>query len=374
MEHFTKKSLSNCDATNVNLPNKPGVITHCQELASDLGLSEAFAQYTISYTSCDSVHGEIIREDTGAVFIPKSQAPKNGWPVIVWNHGTVGIAPTCAPSLTPKNSRVSQYLNTWLSLGFAIVAPDYPGLGSSGLHHYMDERATAWSSLDSAKAVLKGGFSLSNRFIFMGQSQGAHAAFASVGYQPEYAPELNILGAIVTGTPYFSDNLLENFISDGVQDEGDRKLPYAMYLYLSAADKNPNLKVEDYFQELAIPYVEKAKTLCISPLSQLVMDNKLNASNSLKPKFYELLEQEASSLNYRKLLVDKPVFIGIGLEDIHVLTRWQQEFARDVLEAGTNAYVYEYPNIGHLDVYNVSLRNSVPFVFELMKNEHSKID
>ncbi len=39
-----------------------------------------------------------------------------------------------------------------------------------------------------------------------------------------------------------------------------------------------------------------------------------------------------------------------------MLTRWQQEFARDVLEAGTNAYVYEYPNIGHLDVYNVSLR------------------
>ncbi|MFN7061333.1 hypothetical protein [Proteus mirabilis] len=98
MEHFTKKSLFTCDKTNENLPNKPGVITHCQDLASDLGLSEAFAQYTISYTSCDSVHGEIIREDTGAVFIPKSQAPKDGWPVIVWNHGTVGIAPTCAPS------------------------------------------------------------------------------------------------------------------------------------------------------------------------------------------------------------------------------------------------------------------------------------
>ncbi len=56
------------------------------------------------------------------------------------------------------------------------------------------------------------------------------------------------------------------------------------YIFL-LPDKNPNLKVEDYFQELAIPYVEKAKTLCISPLSQLVMDNKLNASNSLKPKF-----------------------------------------------------------------------------------------
>ena len=67
-------------------------------------------------------------------------------PSFVWNHGTVGIAPTCAPSLTPKNSRVSQYLNTWLSLGFAIAAPDYPGLAHQGLHHYMDERATAWSA------------------------------------------------------------------------------------------------------------------------------------------------------------------------------------------------------------------------------------
>ena len=367
-------SLFSTDSTvNVNLSNETGVITHRQVLEPDLGLSEAFEQYKVSYTSCDSVHGEIIREDTGTVFIPKSQAPENGWPVIVWNHGTVGIAPTCAPSLTPKNSRVTQYLNTWLSLGFAIVAPDYPGLGSSGLHHYMDERATAWSSLDSIKAALKV-FPLSNNIIFIGHSQGAHAAFASIGYQPEYAPELNVLGVVMTGTPYFSDNLLENFVSDDIREEGDRKLPYAMYLYLSASDKNPDLKVGDYFQEQAIPYVEKAKTLCLSPLSQLIMDNKLNGVNSLKPKFKELLEQESSSLNYRKLLIDKPILIGIGLEDIHVLTCWQQEFAKDVLDAGTDVKVYEYPNIGHLDVYNVSLRHSVHFVFELMKNAQSELN
>lgn len=376
MQLFNEKSspissVSILNTVNDNLPDESGLITNKQVLEPDLGLSEAFEQYKVSYTSRDSVRGEVIREDTGAVFIPKAQPPKDGWPVIVWNHGTVGIAPSCAPSLAPKNSRVSQYLNTWLSLGFAIVAPDYPGLGSSGLHHYMDERATAWSALDSAKAVLKE-FPLSNNFIFMGQSQGAHAAFASVGYQPEYAPELNILGAIITGTPYFSDNLLENFISDDIHDEGDRKLPYAIYLYLSAADKNDALKAEDYFQELALPYVEKAKTLCISPLSQLVMDNKLNSSNSLKPKFKELLEQESASLNYKKLLVNKPVFIGIGLSDIHVLTIWQQEFAADVLKAGTIAEVHEYADIGHLDVYNVSLRDSVPFVLELMKQKNKK--
>ncbi len=101
-------------------------------------------QYLIHF--CDSVHGEIIREDTGAVFDPKSQAPKDGWPVIVWNHGTVGIAPTCAPSLTPKNSRVSQYLNTWLSLGFAIAAPDYPGLAHQGCIIIWMKEQTAWSA------------------------------------------------------------------------------------------------------------------------------------------------------------------------------------------------------------------------------------
>lgn len=97
---------------------------------------------------------------------------------MVWAHGTVGVANHCAPSLNPRSDRDKQYLNTWLSLGYAVVAPDYAGLGSSGLHHYLNARGEAWSVLDSVRAALKQ-FPLKNELILVGQSQGAHAAFAS---------------------------------------------------------------------------------------------------------------------------------------------------------------------------------------------------
>src|SRR4051794_41399557 len=33
---------------------------------------------------------------SGDVAIPRGKAPKGGWPVITWAHGTTGIADTCA--------------------------------------------------------------------------------------------------------------------------------------------------------------------------------------------------------------------------------------------------------------------------------------
>jgi dipeptidyl aminopeptidase/acylaminoacyl peptidase len=112
-------------------------------LAADHGLSEAAQQYLLHYKSVSGVDGKTIRTDTAAVFIPFGSTPEGGWPVVVWAHGTVGVANACAPSLNVRSVRDKQYLNTWLSLGFAIVAPDYPGLGSSGLHHYLNARGEA---------------------------------------------------------------------------------------------------------------------------------------------------------------------------------------------------------------------------------------
>lgn len=107
-----------------------GVLLEKSPLPADHGLQEASAQYLIHYTSVSGVDGKTRRKDTGAVFLPKGPAPRGGWPVVVWAHGTVGVATQCAPSLNPRSSRDQQYLNTWLSLGFAVVAPDYAGLGS----------------------------------------------------------------------------------------------------------------------------------------------------------------------------------------------------------------------------------------------------
>src|SRR5437588_10510084 len=35
---------------------------------------------------------------SGVVFTPRGKAPKHGWKLISWAHGTTGIADSCAPS------------------------------------------------------------------------------------------------------------------------------------------------------------------------------------------------------------------------------------------------------------------------------------
>ncbi|MEO3988654.1 alpha/beta hydrolase [Pseudocitrobacter cyperus] len=335
------------------------------ELPKEHGLSEAAKQSLIHYPSVSGVDGKTPREDSAAVFIPYGKTPDGGWPVVVWAHGTVGVASGCAPSLNVRTDRDKQYLNTWLSLGYAVVAPDYAGLGSSGLHHYLNARGEAWSILDGVRAALKD-YPLRNELILVGQSQGAHAAFATAGYQPEYAPELNIRATVLTGTPYFEKNTRAADILPPVtaapSTAGDPKIPYIFYIYLSAADGNRELKVTDYFQNEALPWVQEAQKLCITPLTENTMAAKLNAANTLKPAIETLLSESIGSMTYPTMKISHPVFIGIGGNDINVPTAMQKRFAKAVKDAGTPTEIRIYEGLDHSGTVNPSLRDSVPFI------------
>ncbi len=341
-------------------------------LSAKNGLSEAAKQYLLRYPSHSGVDGKTAREDTAAVFIPFGATPEGGWPVVVWAHGTVGVANHCAPSLNPRSDRDKQYLNTWLSLGYAVVAPDYAGLGSSGLHHYLNARGEAWSVLDSVRAALKQ-FPLKNELILVGQSQGAHAAFASAGYQPQYAPELNIRATVLTGTPYFEKGTTAADIlppeGGKAPSGGDPKIPYIFYIYLSAADSNPQLNPADYFQDKALPLLKEANHLCITPLNDEVMKAGLNAANALKPGVDSLLNASVETMLYPTLKIDHPVFIGIGSVDINVPTAMQKRFADAVKSAGTRADVHIYEGLDHSGTVNPSLRDSVPFLIKTLNDK-----
>src|SRR3954467_12267307 len=66
---------------------------------------------------------------SGTVSVPKGKAPKGGWPVVTWAHGTTGIADACAPSIIgTQASYDSPLLNRWLKAGYAVVRTDYEGL------------------------------------------------------------------------------------------------------------------------------------------------------------------------------------------------------------------------------------------------------
>lgn len=338
-------------------------------LPESRGLIEAAEQYRIEYPSVDGIDGITPRVDSAAVFIPRGKVPSVGWPVVVWLHGTVGVAYGCAPSLNARTVRDSQYLNTWLSLGFAVVAPDYAGLGSKGLHHYLHARSEAWSTLDAAKAAITS-FPLQNKLVLVGQSQGAHAAFSSAGYQPVYAPSLNVVTTVLTGTPYFPQNMsrVERFWASHRESpsSGDPKIPYIFYMYHSAATRNPALDAKAYFQPDALPLLNDALTQCIHHQTEQVILKRLSMVNTVKPDIHNVLSNLLPDLAYPTLKINHAVFMGIGDEDVNVPTDMQVQFAQDVRQAGTRTEVHRYIGLDHSGVVNPSLRDSLPFVLQEM--------
>ncbi len=139
---------------------------------------------------------------SGSIHLPKGTPPKEGWPVVLWAHGTVGLADACAPSWSGRSYRDVQYLNRWLKEGFAVVATDYEGLGVAGPHLLINNPMLAYSILDSGRAALKTKLPLANKFVIVGQSQGGAGAVAASSYSATYAPDLNIKGSIGTGVIY----------------------------------------------------------------------------------------------------------------------------------------------------------------------------
>lgn len=368
MPHINTVRTEPYDRKFNNTDTPTGIVLTKSRLESVYGLTAALHQYRVEYRSCDGVQGKEARTDSAAIFLPQGPIPEEGWPVIVWHHGTVGIACECAPSLNVRSARDSQYLNTWLSLGYAVVAPDYPGLGSQGLHHYLHARSVAWSVLDGIRAALKV-FPLKNRIVLIGHSQGAHAAFSTAGYQAHYAPELNITGSVLTGTPYFAQGRnFDSMISlAGSMMSGDSRLAYIFYIWHSAADINSSLDYRDFFYESVRDVIIQSKTLKISAIKQVVMDKGLTLNNSIRKEIWGVLHEVLPHMAYPTLKIMHPVFIGIGGNDINVPVVMQNYFAEDVADSGTSSEVHIYPELDHSATLNYSLLDSVPFVKNKMR-------
>ncbi|WP_447412032.1 lipase family protein [Acinetobacter baumannii] len=120
---------------------------------------------------------------TAMVLFPKATQPKDGYRVVVWEHGTVGVGDGCAPSKNAINPRFKILAETLLAAGYVIVAPDYEGLGTPGVHPYLNLSSEAKSALAAVKAVKEHyGTQLKGDWMSIGQSQGGHASLGTAEF------------------------------------------------------------------------------------------------------------------------------------------------------------------------------------------------
>jgi alpha-beta hydrolase superfamily lysophospholipase len=131
---------------------------------------------------------------SGVVLLPPGHAPKDGWRVIAWAHGTSGVARICAPSMM-KDVYYGDDLFRMLQAGFAVIAVDYAGLGTQGPHHYMSINEQATDVINGVRAAHDAVANLSPRWVVDGHSQGGGAAWY-VAQQEAVLADPNYLGAV----------------------------------------------------------------------------------------------------------------------------------------------------------------------------------
>lgn len=153
---------------------------------------------------------------TGTYFAPKVPWQGAGArPLIDLAVGTIGQGDQCAPSklfheginLKEPGGPIFEYewmtVDSLLSKGYAVVVSDYDGLGTPGVHTYVNRADEADAVLDAARAARQvpgSGITRDDPVGLWGYSQGGGAVAAAAETAEDYAPDVPV-AATYAGAP-----------------------------------------------------------------------------------------------------------------------------------------------------------------------------
>ncbi len=159
----------------------------------------------VMYRSTDT-HGRP-NAVTGTVLTPrKAWIGAGERPIIGYAAGTQGVGDSCAPSkaLAAGLEYEGPFIAGLLLRGYGIALTDYEGLGTPGIHTYMNRVAQGNAVLDAIRAAQRlpeAGLPDNGPVATAGYSQGGGASAAAAELQPTYAPELNLKGSYAGAVP-----------------------------------------------------------------------------------------------------------------------------------------------------------------------------
>ena len=119
------------------LKGKPGALLKSEKVKAP-GMHGTV--YRVMYLS-STLTGDKPVAVTGTVVVPDGTAPKGGFPVVTWAHGTNGMADLCAPSLDPaKNNYIVPIWYVNWTIGYqpkvTLALPPLPDGGGKPLFVY----------------------------------------------------------------------------------------------------------------------------------------------------------------------------------------------------------------------------------------------
>jgi pimeloyl-ACP methyl ester carboxylesterase len=219
-------------------------------------------------------------EVSGDVAIPRGKAPKGGWPVITWAHGTTGIADSCAPTrltTAPQPALLAQ----WLKRGYAVLRTDYQGLGTPGVHPYLNGDAEGRSVLDIVRAARKLDRRIGAKIVIAGHSQGGHAALWAAALAPKYTPELKVRGTVAFAPASHID--VQFAAAKGLNSPGGGTTGLGSLIIRGADVADPALGIGNLLTDQAKALYPQTETDCLAALDASTSWGGLAPSQIFRP-------------------------------------------------------------------------------------------
>lgn len=212
---------------------------------------------------------------TSLVFTPNTPQPVGGWPIVVWAHGTTGVADACAPSKAALADSTKDLISKLLAAGYVVVAPDYEGLGTPGIHPFLNVKSEAFSITDAVVAarnyLSQRNLLTSKKWVTVGHSQGGHAALGAAQYasraQLDYkgtvavAPASNLGSILVDGEAQVANAPID--IKIGTYAQLDT---YTALVTAGIRNTQPSFDYGQVFTSQISSIAAQAENLCSGPL------------------------------------------------------------------------------------------------------------
>ncbi|WP_206071395.1 lipase family protein [Antrihabitans stalactiti] len=339
---------------------RPGAVVDVVPLQRDRWLPGAADASLVKYWTTGPLGTPAL--STGAIWIPPGTPPPGGWPVLSWGHEATGLGDDCAPTV---NGDINfDYLQRWLAQGYAIVATDYVGLGTPGIHPYLDGRSEAHSVIDMVRAARAVEPSLSSRWAAFGQSQGGQAALVTASMATTYAPDLDFRGAVATGPPSNLENLA--FLGGpGFPDVPVKGFNvYVTYILASMRAVHPELDIDSYLTPFGRTVLDEVETICIFEAADRLEGIGIGSLLSRQLDDPKLLAALRDWLAIPTRGYARPFFIGQGLLDPTVPAPLTFTLASELATNGQPMTFRTYPT-GHNATTIASLPDATDFMRQL---------
>jgi pimeloyl-ACP methyl ester carboxylesterase len=302
---------------------------------------------------------------SGSLAVPKGKAPKGGWPVISYAHGTVGAADRCAPTRGYDANRLTDYvyplLRRWLKAGYAVVRTDYQGLGTPGVHEYLVGEAEGRSVLDAVRAARRVSPDLSKRFVIAGHSQGGHAALFAASLAGKWVPELKLRGTVALAP---ASHLAEQFeVIRHVGTPGGGLGAIVALGLRAVAAAAPRVGVRSLLTPAAADLFPQTLKRCYDRLAApssfggLPLNGILRADADLGRLLATIGRSDPEDLS-----IGTPVRIEQGTDDATVFRAFTDQLVDDYRGRGVKVSYRVYAGVGHGPVVNAAAKDATKWI------------